>query len=223
MSEFQEKHTVSKLLGAPPGYSGYDDTSNSLSKILTNSSLVLFDEIEKAHTDVLTVLLQLFDEGRATDSKGQTKVCEDAIFIMTSNACENIFEANSELDYQDQLFQQDYLIPGLKKVFKRSEFIGRIDEIICFSPFSDTDLISICKSHLSEIRTALVAKGIKLSWSSEVVIKLKSFFIKSLGVRSLQHNFKKTVTNPVIKMLASNQRFSILKLMEYIDNSDCTE
>uniref|UniRef100_A0A8C4Q1P5 ATPase AAA-type core domain-containing protein n=1 Tax=Eptatretus burgeri TaxID=7764 RepID=A0A8C4Q1P5_EPTBU len=173
MSEFQQKHEVSKFIGAPPGYVGYTE-GGQLTEKLTKcpNAVVLFDEVEKAHPDVLTAMLQLFDEGRLTDGKGQTIKCKDALFIMTSNlGSEEIAEhalqlrAETESSAHHQItnslddvqaenvmisrqFKEKVIRPILKENFRRDEFLGRINEIVYFIPFSHSELLLLVRREL---------------------------------------------------------------------------
>lgn len=170
MSEYQEKHEVAKLIGAPPGYVGHDDGGQLTTKLKKYpNAVVLFDEVDKAHPDVLTVLLQLFDEGRLTDGQGKTIECKDAIFIMTSNLASNEIaehavqlrhEAESEQRSKksdketngnitiSKKFKDKVVKPILKKHFKRDEFLGRINEIVYFLPFSRNELLELVGKEL---------------------------------------------------------------------------
>ncbi|KAK3754788.1 hypothetical protein QZH41_012786 [Actinostola sp. cb2023] len=170
MSEYQEKHEVAKMIGAPPGYIGHDQ-GGQLTKKLKDcpNAVVLFDEIDKAHPDVLTVMLQLFDEGRLTDGKGKTIECKDAIFVMTSNLASNEIanhalelrretqEASAtrkdESDIMEQItisrkFKEKVVQPILKYHFKRDEFLGRINEMVYFLPFSRSELLQLVSREL---------------------------------------------------------------------------
>lgn len=170
MSEYQEKHEVAKMIGAPPGYIGHDQ-GGQLTKKLKEcpNAVVLFDEVDKAHPDVLTVMLQLFDEGRLTDGQGKTIVCKDAIFVMTSNlASEEIANHALELRREAKLaaeqreegdeicekvtisrkFKERVVQPILKLHFRRDEFLGRINEMVYFLPFSRPELLSLVTKEL---------------------------------------------------------------------------
>ena len=146
MSEYQEKHEVAKLIGSPPGYVGHKDGGQLTKKLRENpEAVVLFDEVDKAHPDVLPVLLQLFDEGRLTDGQGKTIECKNAIFIMTSNLATRELSQLREERGEEEIkisedFKTDTILPILKKHFKREEFIGRITEIVCFLPFSRSEV-----------------------------------------------------------------------------------
>ncbi|XP_046674532.1 caseinolytic peptidase B protein homolog isoform X2 [Homalodisca vitripennis] len=173
MSEYQEKHEVAKMIGAPPGYVGHDD-GGQLTKRLRKcpDAVVLFDEVDKAHPDVLTVLLQLFDEGRLTDGKGKTIECKDAIFVMTSNLASDeiaehalqlrreakeLMDQRLEGKFDEELstnitisrhFKDKVVRPILKKHFGRDEFLGRINEIVYFLPFSNSELNKLVSKEL---------------------------------------------------------------------------
>ncbi|KAH8877457.1 Caseinolytic peptidase B protein isoform 4 [Schistosoma japonicum] len=174
MSEYQEKHEVSKFIGSPPGYVGHEE-GGQLTRALATcpNAVVLFDETEKAHPDVLTALLQLFDEGRLTDGRGATINCKDAIFIMTSNVGSQVIaehaqdlrhsSGNDEADIEiSRDFKEKVMRPILRRHFLRDEFLGRINEMVYFLPFSTSEL------------TELVNRSLK-SWSEKVCVPLISF------------------------------------------------
>lgn len=189
MSEYQEKHEVAKLIGAPPGYIGHDEGGQLTKKLRAKpDAVVLFDEVDKAHPDVLTVLLQLFDEGRLTDGRGQTINCKDAIFVMTSNlASDEIAQYGAQLRReaagrrQDKLndngdekknrtdntsyfenvsrtFKENIVQPILKRHFGRDEFLGRINEFVYFLPFSNDELIQLVERELNMWKGVAVKK-----------------------------------------------------------------
>jgi len=220
MSEFQHKHEVSKFIGAPPGYVGYDQ-GGALTETLKKhpDSVILLDEIEKAHPDVLTVLLQLFDDGRITDGQGNTVNCPDAVFVMTSNlASENIAEYAIDLrrqteisrkfenisessDKKDQIlisrsFREKIVKPKLKSAFKRDEFIGRINEIVYFLPFSHHELRELTILEMSNWqKRAELKHGISLEWSNDVITVLANAYDVSYGARSIQHEVERRIIN----------------------------
>uniref|UniRef100_A0A673HK73 Caseinolytic peptidase B protein homolog n=1 Tax=Sinocyclocheilus rhinocerous TaxID=307959 RepID=A0A673HK73_9TELE len=175
MSEFQEKHEVAKFIGSPPGYVGHEE-GGQLTKQLKQcpNAMVLFDEVDKAHPDVLTIMLQLFDEGRLTDGKGKTIECKDAIFIMTSNAAsdeiaQHALQLRQEAQEQSRrrlaenlddvqksekitisnTFKEQVIRPILKAHFRRDEFLGRINEIVYFLPFCHSELIQLVSRELN--------------------------------------------------------------------------
>lgn len=218
MSEYQEKHEVAKLIGAPPGYIGHN-SGGQLTKHLKKcpSAVVLFDEVDKAHPDVLTVLLQLFDEGRLTDGKGKTIQCKDAIFIMTSNlgneeiakyAMQLRAEAesirgqrlNKNAEYDEVTVSRDFkdtvIRPILKAHFRRDEFLGRINEIIYFLPFSRSELLTLVRRELEA--WAVRAKEthmIELKWENEVLLVLAEGYDLYYGARSIKYEVERRVVN----------------------------
>ncbi|XP_076237465.1 mitochondrial disaggregase isoform X2 [Calliopsis andreniformis] len=243
MSEYQEKHEVAKLIGAPPGYVGHDD-GGQLTKLLKKcpNAVVLFDEVDKAHPDVLTVLLQLFDEGRLTDGKGKTIECKNATFIMTSNlANEEIAEhamqlreeaqrvLNSRLDKNDnndqapdqieisRKFKDEVVRPILKAHFRRDEFLGRINEIVYFLPFSRSELIKLVVKEL-EIWAARAKERhkIDLKWDREVLSILADGYDSHYGARSIKYEVERRVVN---QLAAAHERGQ-LGVKEFVDIGD---
>ncbi|KAF5285002.1 hypothetical protein FQR65_LT02314 [Abscondita terminalis] len=224
MSEYQEKHEVAKLIGAPPGYIGHDD-GGQLTKRLKAcpGAVVLFDEVDKAHPDVLTVLLQLFDEGRLTDGKGKTIECKDAIFIMTSNLAseeiaqhaielrqeiENVQEnrLQNKLDVEDtgdnitisRKFKDEVVKPILKRHFKRDEFLGRINEIVYFLPFSRIELLLLVNRELTVwAKKANDKHKIDLKWDRSVESALADGYDVNYGARSIKYEVERRVVNQI--------------------------
>ncbi|XP_043288372.1 caseinolytic peptidase B protein homolog isoform X2 [Venturia canescens] len=231
MSEYQEKHEVAKLIGAPPGYVGHDD-GGQLTKLLRKSpnAVVLFDEVDKAHPDVLTVLLQLFDEGRLTDGKGKTIECKNAIFIMTSNlASEEIAQHAMELRTEaehlltqrlgknignpegeperieiSRNFKDQVVRPILKHHFRRDEFLGRINEIVYFLPFSRNELIKLVARELETwAARARDRHTIELKWDREVLSALADGYDAHYGARSIKYEVERRVVN---QLAAAHER-----------------
>ncbi|GIY01799.1 caseinolytic peptidase B protein homolog [Caerostris darwini] len=224
MSEYQEKHEVAKLIGSPPGYVGHDD-GGQLTKQLKAcpNAVVLFDEVDKAHPDVLTVLLQLFDEGRLTDGQGKTIECKDAIFIMTSNlASEEIARHALQLRAEvaelasqrysnnigdsemvekitiSKAFKENVVHPILKRHFRRDEFLGRITEIIYFLPFSKSELLKLVQMELEH--WAVKAKerhNIILTWDTVLLETVCEGYDVHYGARSIKHEVERRVINPL--------------------------
>ncbi|KAK0064876.1 caseinolytic peptidase B protein [Biomphalaria pfeifferi] len=220
MSEYQEKHEVAKFIGAPPGYVGHDE-GGQLTKALTKcpDAVVLFDEVDKAHPDVLTIMLQLFDEGRLTDGKGKLVECKDAIFIMTSNlASEEIAEhaiqlrqeaANmskmrgtqniEDLEQTEKVtisknFKDQVVRPILKRKFRRDEFLGRINEIVYFLPFSQSELTKLVNKELQFWAVRAKKKhNIELLWDHRVVDTLAEGFDTHYGARSIKYEVERRV------------------------------
>lgn len=234
MSEYQQKHEVSKLIGSPPGYIGHE-AGGQLTSALKKypAAVVLFDEVDKAHPDVLTVLLQLFDEGRLTDGQGETIVCKDAIFIMTSNlAADEIAEYGMQLReeaaklqkklYDGQVndenieetimvskqFKEKVVRPLLKQHFKRDEFLGRINEMVYFLPFSKKELNQLVMKELNFwANRANERHKIQLTWDKQVIEVLTDGYNVHYGARSIKHE----VERRVVSMLASAHDSGLLK------------
>jgi ATP-dependent Clp protease ATP-binding subunit ClpB len=213
MSEYQERHEVAKFIGAPPGYVGHQDggiLTEALSKAPKNA-VVLFDEVDKAHPDVLTIMLQLFDEGRLTDGKGKTINCKDAIFIMTSNIAsdeiaehaEHILNENrSDNDnYSIQIskqFKDDIIKPILKRHFKRNEFLGRINEFVYFLPFSKSELRQLVTRELDFWKEKAKTKhGMYLEWDHKAIDFLVNGYDINYGARSIKYEVERRVVNQI--------------------------
>lgn len=222
MSEFQEKHEVAKFIGSPPGYVGHEEGGH-LTKQLRQcpNAVVLFDEVDKAHPDVLTVMLQLFDEGRLTDGKGKTIECKDAIFIMTSNVAsdeiahhalqlrreaqeqsrrrlaENLDDVQkSEKITISSTFKEEVIRPILKAQFRRDEFLGRINEIVYFLPFCHSELIQLVTKELNYwAKKAMQRHNITLLWDSPVLELLARGYNLHYGARSIKHEVERRVVN----------------------------
>jgi ATP-dependent Clp protease ATP-binding subunit ClpB len=234
MSEYQEQHSVARFLGSPPGYVGHQEGGQLTEALKScNNAVVLFDEVEKAHPKVLTVLLQLFDEGRLTDGKGNTIECKDAIFIMTSNlASEAIAEhamqlraeqqrlreirlenklrgldaTKSDEDYQETItisrkFKDTIVRPILKAHFQRDEFLGRINEMVYFLPFSDAELKQLVIKEL-EFWAAKAKQNnkIELTWDDRVIDVISMGYNVHYGARSIKHEIERRIINQISEM-----------------------
>ncbi|KAI5118400.1 hypothetical protein M0805_007534 [Coniferiporia weirii] len=203
MSEYQEKHSVSNLYGSPKGYVGYDG-GGSLTQALKENpkAIVLLDEIEKAHPDILAVFLQVFDDGRLTDTRDGVIYCKDAVFIMTSNLASDEIKAQSSLlrelitETEAQSRPEEYsrvvgefnrsIHPILKGALKRDEFLGRINQIVVFLPLNQDEIELVVKGELNMWRKRSDEKHeINLSWANEVVKKLALAYDMNYGVRSV--------------------------------------
>ena len=198
MSEYMEKHSVSKLIGSPPGYVGHDE-GGQLTEILRRRpySVVLFDEIEKAHHDVFNILLQIFDDGRITDSKGRTVNCRNALFIMTSNlGSEELLDAmqKGETNLSKEAVLQ-IVDPVIKRHF-RPEFINRLDETLPFLPLQEKDMEKIVLIQLERVKKRLADRSIGLCWTPEVLAHLaKEGYDPFFGARPLKRLIEHTVVN----------------------------
>ncbi|MGW6117503.1 ATP-dependent Clp protease ATP-binding subunit [Nocardia sp. NPDC055165] len=199
MSEFQEKHTVSRLVGAPPGYVGYDDAAQLTDKVRRQPySVILFDEVEKAHPDVFNVLLQLLDDGRVTDSKGRTVDFKNTIVIMTSNI-------GSHLILEAPPGDLDSIVPQLEELLRqhfRPEFLNRIDEQIVFHRLDKEQLEQIVELILDRTRRMLAAQDIELEISQSAVDWLSERgFQPEFGARPLRRTVQKELDNRVSRLL----------------------
>ncbi|CAH8541362.1 unnamed protein product [Heterobilharzia americana] len=206
MSEYQEKHEVSKFIGSPPGYVGHEE-GGQLTRALgaCPNAVVLFDETEKAHPDVLTALLQLFDEGRLTDGRGATINCKDAIFIMTSNVGSQVIaehaqslrhiSGNDEAEIEiSRDFKEKVMRPILRRHFLRDEFLGRINEIVYFLPFSTSELTELVNRSLNSwSEKALKRHSLNITWSREVVDLIVDGYDVYYGARSINYEIERRI------------------------------
>lgn len=194
MSEYMEKHAVSRLVGSPPGYVGYDEAGQLTEKLRRRPySVVLFDEIEKAHPDILNIMLQILDDGRITDAHGRVVSFENAVVVMTSNAGSD--RRDSSLGFAKTTSDQsrDKAMKALSEIM-RPEFINRVDEIVTFNQLSEEDFKHIAVIMLNELAESVKERNIRLSWSDELVdyLKDKAFSVK-FGARNLRRLIEKEV------------------------------
>ena len=202
MSEFMEKHAVSRIIGSPPGYVGYDEAGQLTERIRRRPyCVILFDEIEKAHPDVLNILLQILDEGHITDAHGRKINFENTVIIMTSNA--GSYRSESSLGFGRTVSQQgqDRAMKALSE-FMRPEFINRIDEIIPFNHLDEENFAHIAEIFLRELKDTMESRGIDFSWDAALVAYLvkKSFSIK-YGARNLQRLIQKELEDVAAQKL----------------------
>ncbi len=201
MSEYMESHSTSKLIGSPPGYVGYDDAGQLTEKVKRRPySIILLDEIEKAHQDVFNILLQVLDDGKLTDSQGNTVSFENTIIIMTSNAGSNL--NNNSIGFGNQtIINSDKMLGALKELF-RPEFLNRVDETIVFNPLTEDELLQIVDLLLEKTCEALNNKEIKL----ELDIDAKKFIASKgtdlkYGARPLRRSIQKLVEDEIAEMI----------------------
>ncbi|KNC47424.1 uncharacterized protein AMSG_03857 [Thecamonas trahens ATCC 50062] len=196
MGEYQERHSVAKLLGAPSGYVGSSEGTYFAEELRANpATVVLLDEVEKAHPDVLTVMLSVFDEGRFTPSKGGTVYASDAIFIMTSNLGADVITGMADGSPSLATYNRA-LEPILKAHFKRDEFLGRIDDILPFEPFTPQDLASVINLFLAKwVHLAASRHGLDLTFDAAVVDAVMAQYNPKYGVRSVKHIIEREVGN----------------------------
>ncbi len=209
MSEFMEKHSVSRLIGAPPGYVGYDDAGQLTEKVRRKPySVILFDEIEKAHPDVLNILLQILDDGRVTDAQGRVVNFENTIIVMTSNAGSE--GSNNPMGFGKtvQSAVKEKAISALEQ-FLRPEFIGRVDEIVVFNPLTKEDFSKIAEIALNELSAVLKEKKIILTFSKKVCdyIAEKSHGGKR-GARDLRNFVRKEIEDKIVQYIIDNAQLS---------------
>ena len=220
MSEYMEKHSVSRLIGAPPGYVGYDEAGQLTEKIRRKPySVILFDEIEKAHPDVLNILLQVLDEGRITDAQGRTVNFENTIIVMTSNAGSEKKGGSLGFGKTSMDLNKEKVMKALEE-FLRPEFIGRIDEIIVFNQLSVTDYESIAALMLGELSPVLAEKGIDFTFDNAVCENLaKRAHENSIrGARDLRRLVRKDVEDKIAEMLVERQDDRITKIRAIIED-----
>lgn len=198
MSEYMEKHTVSKLIGSPPGYVGYDEAGQLTEKIRRKPySIVLFDEIEKAHPDVLNILLQVLDDGRITDAQGRLVNFENTIIVMTSNAGSEgrVASVGFGRTAADQV--KDKTMKALSE-FLRPEFLNRVDEIITFNHLSEENFRGIADIMLRELAQSLAGRGLELTWDDSVrEFLVKKAYSTVYGARNLRRTIQRELEDPI--------------------------
>ena len=194
MSEFMEKHSVSRIIGSPPGYVGYDEAGQLTEKIRRKPySVVLFDEIEKAHPDVLNVLLQILDDGQITDAHGRKVNFENTVIVMTSNAGSDRKEGTVGFNKSANELDRDRAMKALRQ-FLRPEFINRVDEIVCFNKLSEEDFRPIARLMLDELKASMKEKGLTFGYDEELVKYLvRKSYSAAYGARNLRRTIQKEV------------------------------
>ncbi|MCY7389293.1 MAG: AAA family ATPase, partial [Burkholderiales bacterium] len=199
MSEFMEKHSVARLLGAPPGYVGYDEGGYLTEAVRRKPySVILFDEVEKAHPDVFNVLLQVLDDGRMSDGQGRTVDFKNTVIVMTSNLGSHQIQAMSGSDYE----VIKLAVMGDVKTHFRPEFINRIDEIVVFHALSEAQIAAIAKIQLKRLEKRLAAMEIGLVVSDEALAEIaKAGFDPIYGARPLKRAIQQELENPLSKAL----------------------
>ena len=202
MSEYMEKHSVSKLIGAPPGYVGYDEAGQLTEKVRRRPyCVILFDEIEKAHPDVLNMLLQVLDDGRITDAQGRYVSFENAIIIMTSNAGSD--RSDGAVGFGSTLSQQgrDKAMKALSEIM-RPEFINRVDEIIAFRQLSQEDFQKIAAIMMGDLQKSVARSGIRLTWDDALLEQLaREGYSVKFGARNLRRLIEKQVEDPAANLI----------------------
>ena len=213
MSEFMEKHTVSRLIGSPPGYVGYDEAGQLTEKVRRKPySVVLFDEIEKAHPDVMNLLLQILDEGKINDAQGRTVNFENTVICMTSNAGSGDKTGETGFNRTIAQMSRDKSIKALGE-FLRPEFMSRVDEIVTFAPLSPESLKRIAALMLGEYKDPLAAKGVGLSWT-EAALALLCEKAKGgkFGARDLRRVIRKEVEDAIAGKIISGEPLTAIEV-----------
>lgn len=221
MSEFMEKHSVSKIIGSPPGYVGYDEAGQVTEKVRRRPySVLLFDEIEKAHPDVLNILLQILDEGRVTDAQGRTVNFENTVIVMTSNAGSEKRENALGFGKQEGDMIRERAIKGLRE-FLRPEFIARVDEVLVFRSLNMDDYKAIAGLMLDEYREPLAEKGIKFSYNENVCeFVADKASSGTSGARDLRNFIRKNVEDKITNEIIAHRDGEIAAVNVFVDNDE---
>ena len=222
MSEFMEKHSVSKIIGAPPGYVGYDEAGQLTEKIRRRPySVVLFDEIEKAHPDVLNVLLQILDDGRVTDAQGRTINFENTILVMTTNAGSTNSSGRAGFGASETVSAEEARTMKALEGFLRPEFINRVDEIITFNSLTEENFEKIAEIMLGELKTALSEKEIDLSYTSDVLklVAQKSYSAK-FGARNMRRFIQTHIEDAIAEKVIADYNRTISKVHISIEDGE---
>ena len=205
MSEYMEKYAVSRLIGSPPGYIGYDEAGQLTEKVRRHPySVVLFDEIEKAHPDVMNILLQILDEGKINDAQGRVVDFSNTVICMTSNAGSTDRATATGFGKTQQQASADKCMKALQE-FLRPEFLGRVDEVITFRPLEEADLEKIAALMLEEYRPGLRARGLELEYTPEALAALVAQASARYGARELRRAIRKAVEDPVAEALVDGR------------------
>ncbi len=223
MSEYMEKHTVSKLIGSPPGYVGYDEAGQLTEKIRRKPySVVLFDEIEKAHPDVLNVLLQVLDDGRITDAQGRVVNFENAIIVMTPNAGTEGRVGGVGFGRSEQEQVREKTMKALKE-FLRPEFINRVDEIITFNHLSKENFAGIADIMLEELKTSLADRGLVFVWEDAVKESLiEKAYSVTYGARNLRRTIQKELEDPISEKIIDSFEKPISEITARVTDGNIT-
>ena len=208
MSEFMEKHAVSRIIGSPPGYIGYDEAGQLTEKIRRKPySVVLFDEIEKAHPDVLNILLQILDDGRITDAHGRVVNFENTVIVMTSNAGSNTKVGSVGFGRSANEQSRERAMKALQD-FLRPEFLNRVDEIVCFNQLTEENFRGIAAIMLGELGKTLLEKNITFTWEDSLLDYLvKKSYSAAYGARNLRRLIQKELEDAIAVRLIENYQF----------------
>lgn len=221
MTEYMEKHSVSKLIGSPPGYVGFDEAGQLTEKVRRRPySVVIFDEIEKAHPDVMNILLQILDEGRINDSQGRSVSFENTVIVMTSNAGSTDRDTGVGFNKTDSDIAKDKAMKALRD-FLRPEFLGRIDEIVVFNPLTEENYAGIAGLMLDEMKSPLEEKHISLRYTDEALktIAHKAYGQK-LGARDIRRVIRNEVEDKIAELLIDKGEGAVSAVAISADNGE---
>ena len=221
MSEFMEKHTVSKLIGSPPGYVGYDEAGQLTEKIRRRPySVVLFDEIEKAHPDVLNVLLQVLDDGRITDAQGRVVNFENTVIVMTSNAGSEGRVGGVGFGRSGQDMVKEKTMKALRE-FLRPEFINRVDDIITFNHLTEENFLGIADIMLEELRASLENRSLSFTWTDDVRRKLvDEAYSMTYGARNLRRTIQRLLEDPISERIIDSFETPISSIHAFVEGEE---
>ena len=213
MSEYMEKYSVSRIIGSAPGYVGYDDAGQLTEKVRRKPySVVLFDEIEKAHPDVLNILLQILDDGRITDSQGRVVNFENTVIVMTSNAGSGVKTGSVGFDRTADQQGRDRAMKALQE-FLRPEFLNRVDEVVYFNQLTQEDFKKIAALMLEELRASLADRGITFSWEGSLLDYLvEKSFSAQYGARNLRRRIQKDLEDAIASRIIDNWQHPVTQI-----------
>ena len=219
MSEFMEKHSVSRIIGSPPGYVGYDEAGQLTEKIRRKPySVILFDEIEKAHPDVLNVLLQILDDGQITDAHGRKVNFENTVIVMTSNAGSDRKEGSVGFNKTVNEQGRERAMKALQE-FLRPEFINRVDEIVCFNKLTEENFMPIARLMLDELKDSMKEKGLQFAYDDALVAYLvKKSYSAAYGARNLRRTIQKEVEDAMATAIIDSYDHPITQLAATVED-----
>ena len=208
-----ERHSVSKLIGSPPGYVGYDEAGQLTEKIRRKPySVILFDELEKAHPDVLNVLLQILDDGRITDAQGRVVNFENTVIVMTSNAGSDRKDGSVGFGRSVSEQSKDKAMKALQELL-RPEFLNRVDEIVCFNKLTEENFCGIAAIMLGELRENLKEHGIRLTWDESLLDYLvKKSYSVTYGARNLRRTIQRELEDGIAERIIDSYEHPIAQI-----------
>ena len=219
MSEFMEKHSVSRIVGSPPGYVGYDEAGQLTEKIRRKPyAVILFDEIEKAHPDVMNVLLQILDDGEITDSHGRKVNFENTVIVMTSNAGSERKEGTVGFGHTVNEQNRDRAMKALGE-FLRPEFLNRVDEVICFNRLDEKNFAGIARIMLDELQKSLEDKGLHFTWDEDVEDYLvKKSYSATYGARNLRRTIQKELEDVMAAQIIDSYEHPVTQIHASVED-----